>query len=678
MKSTNYVFQFSFIKFIKYLIIFLFYLQINVVCQSSNPPAKNIKLNPLFTDNMILQQNKTITIWGKAEPGGKIIIKLLNQEKQTISDVTGNWKVNLEPINAGGPYEIKIIGEQTIVIKNVMIGEVWICSGQSNMEMQVGGSGKVLNYKDEIANAKYPNIRLLTVEKKMAETPQDTFSSEGWKQCSPETISDFSAVAYFFGRELYKNLNVPIGLINTSWGGTVVEAWISGNSLKKNPDFLETVKIIESDTTSDSEKAEIERKKINEWPDKIEKILNEKGIFSHDFQNLSYNSDSWQEMSLPKLWEDDDLTYDGVVWFIKEINLNDAWKGNKLLLSLGKINDYDVTWFNGYKVGRGVDVQDLRKYDIPDSIVNHGKNIIAVAVLDIGNVGGIYGPAKELKLEKHNESISLSGNWKFKIDPITIDVSKLPEKPTSNVGPNRPTVLFNGMINPLIPFNFQGVIWYQGESNAERAYQYRELFKTQINDWRENWGGFNFPFLFVQLANFKKVNSNPSDDSWAELREAQLLNLNLDNTGMAVTIDIGEEKDIHPKNKQEVGKRLALNALAKVYKQEVTYSGPIYDSMKIEDGKIIIKFSNTDGGLISKGNNKLLGFQIAGEDKKFVWAEAEISGNEVNVSNQLIKKPVAVRYAWASNPICNLYNGAGLPASPFRTDDWPGITYGKK
>ncbi|RLD58447.1 MAG: 9-O-acetylesterase, partial [Bacteroidetes bacterium] len=299
-------------------------------------------------------------------------------------------------------------------------------------------------------------------------------------------------------------------------------------------------------------------------------------------------------------------------------------------------------------------------------------------VLDIGNNGGLYGPAKEMKLSGRNDSISLVGNWKYKIDPIKIEGKEIPERQNPAARINRSTVLYNAMINPLLPYGMRGVIWTQGASNAERAYQYRTLFKTLINDWRNLWGQGDFPFLYVQLANWQKVKSHPAEAEWAELREAQAMALELPNTGMVVAIDIGEEIDIHPKNKQDVGKRLALIAKAKVYGKNIPYSGPIYKSMKIEGDKIRLQFNYVNEGLEAKGSNGLKGFAISGKDKKFVWAQAEIIEDDVIVWNPNIKDPVAVRYAWDINPVCNLYNGADLPASPFRTDDWKGITYGKK
>ena len=639
-------------------------------CQKTYSPAKNIKLLPLFTDNMVLQQKQDIPIWGKAELGGEVVVTLNKQEEKGIVDEDGNWKVNLSPVPAGGPYELMISGEKIHKFKNVMVGEVWVCSGQSNMEMPIAGWGIINNYKEEIANANYPNIRLLMVEKKTANTPQEKFNSDGWKECSSETVPEFSAVAYFFGRHLSRELDVPIGLIETAWGGTLAEAWTSGPTLKKFPEFKGIVEKIEIDKSSDEERAIATKKMIAEWPDKIEEALVNSGTFKHGFQKAGFSTDKWKSMKLPTTWEETGLEYDGVVWFSKDVKVPKSWKGKDLVLTLGKINDYDITWFNGKRVGRGIDVADFRVYKIPGSLVNTGENKITVQVLDIGNHGGLYGPANKMKLSSKDKSISLVGNWKYKVDPVKIGIDKLPVKPSLNFSPNRPSVLYNGMINPLLSYGIRGAIWYQGESNAGRALQYRSLFKSLINDWRKAWGQSDFPFLFVQLANFMKRVNEPVDEPWSHLREAQTMALQLPNTGMAVTIDIGDEIDIHPKNKQDVGKRLALNALAKVYGKDIPYSGPLYRSMKVEGNKIVLQFDNTNKGLKIKGNKKLKGFTIAGENKKFVWAKAKIDGDKVIVSNSKINKPVAVRYGWAPNPDCNLFNGAELPASPFRTDNW--------
>lgn len=459
-----------------FLPILLMSLLLMNACKKVNPPAENISVSPLFSNNMVLQQKQENPVWGKAEPGGKVSLSLNEIETEGIVGKDGKWKVKLPPMAAGGPYELVISGADTLRIQNVMFGEVWVCSGQSNMEMPIHNPvAKVLNSLEEVANANYPNIRLLQVNKFTDFHPQDNFESEGWKECSPETVPDFSAAAYFFGRDLHKSLDVPIGLIQAAYGGTVIESWTSGASLKTIPEFTDTVNTIEADKSTREERIEIENQKREIWPNKVEEILRDRGTFDHGYQSSDFNMDDWKTMNLPTVWEKLAIYVDGVVWFSKEINIPESWSGEDLTLSLGKINDYDITWFNGTRVGRGIDVTDSRNYKVPASIINTGQNRIVVQVLDIGNVGGMYGPAEEMELSSANKSISLVGDWKYKIDPIKIEGKEFPEKQDQNAGVNRPTVLYNGMINPLLPYGISGVIWTQGASNADRAYQYRTL-----------------------------------------------------------------------------------------------------------------------------------------------------------------------------------------------------------
>jgi len=667
-------------KFNSRLIIALFFLFIITACQDAKRPAQNILLNPLFTENMVLQQKQDIPIWGKAEAGGEVIVTLNEQSIKTIVEDDGNWKVNLSPVPAGGPYELKISGEETQTIKNVMVGEVWICSGQSNMEMAVEAEwGKIDNSKEEVANANYPNIRLFMVDKVMANEPLKDFTSSGWKECSPETISEFSAVAYLFGRKLHKDLNVPIGLIETAWGGTVVEAWTSANSLKNIDEFVDEIDALKIPLHEKKESEISYNKPQKAWIDEVNEKIKSAGIFAHEYNKYGYDSKEWKTLDVPKTWENQDIMFDGVMWVKKNITIPKDWQGKDLTLNLGPINDFDITWFNGKLVGSMPSVGMFRTYNIPKELLKEGRNEITVLILDIGNSGGIYGEPETISIGYSEEAtISLVGKWKYKTENFNPSILSHPPNWPGVSQQNRPTVLYNGMIKPLLPYGIRGTIWYQGESNAGRAMQYRKLFKALINDWRQVWGQGDFPFLFVQLANFMPVQSEPSNESWPNLREAQTMALELPNTGMAVTIDIGDARDIHPTNKQDVGKRLALNALANVYGQDIPYSGPMYKSMTIEGNKIQIQFTHANKGLKIKGGSKLKGFAIAGADKKFVWADAKIDGDEVIVWNTEIDNPVAVRYAWASNPVCNLYNGAYLPASPFRTDEWKGITYGKK
>jgi len=649
-------------------------------CSIWNKPAANIHLPRVFSDNMVLQRQIKVPVWGTADPGGQIVVQFDKQIQKTRVSHQGTWRVDLVPLTAGGPYEMKIMGQDTIAFKNVMVGEVWLCSGQSNMEMPLAGWGKVNNFEQEIAAANHPDIRLMQIEHTMAFTPKTDVRAVGWNECSPATVEDFSATAYFFGRELYKDLHIPIGLLHSSWGGTVVEAWTSAASLEQNPDFAQVVQAIQKGKFSENNLLNIYRKKVEKWGKTAKHSIAAAGGYNHGWEKPGYDAKTWSKMELPTLWETAGLDVDGVVWFRKEIDIPDSWKGQDLTLSLGPINDFDVTWFNGTQVGSIGHPLIPRIYHVPGALAKPGRNVIAVQVLDIGNKGGLYGEPKQLYVSAAKDKISLVGTWRYKTDPLPLDLKKLPHLPDIPNVANRPTVLFNGMISPLLPYGIRGAIWYQGEANADRAFQYRTLFKTLIQDWRSHWHEGDFPFLFVQLANFMQRKSQPAEDAWAELREAQLMALSLPNTGMAVAIDIGNAKDIHPKNKQEIGRRLTLNARRMVYGEDVVNSGPAYKSMKIESGRVHLSFDYVDGGLVTKNSGALTapefdsGFAIAGADRKFRWARVKIDGKTVVVWHPDIKNPVAVRYAWASNPVATLYNKAGLPASPFRTDVWLGIT----
>jgi sialate O-acetylesterase len=498
--------------------------------------SAEVRLPAIFGDNMVLQGGTHVSLWGWADPNEEINVRVSwSKVDWTIrADDQGRWILQTASPEFGGPYEITFKGKNTITIKNILAGEVWVCSGQSNMEMAVRSAASA---EQEIAAADYPQIRLFTVEKKVAEKPLNDCKGK-WVICSPQTIGGFSAAGYFFGRELHKELKQPVGLINTSWGGTPAEAWTSPVALQENPG--------------------------------LEPILTR------------------------------------------------------------------------YKKALEV---------LPEATA------------------------------KYKESLA---KWEEAVKQAKADGKQPPSRPGAPLGPdnpNSPAGLYNGMVAPLIPYTVRGAIWYQGESNAGRAYQYRDLFPTMIKSWWNAWGQEgqgDFPFLFVQLANFMATKEEPGDSSWAELREAQLMTLEMSNTGMAVIIDIGDAKDIHPKNKQDVGKRLALWALANTYSKDVVYSGPLYKSMAKKDKTIVLSFDHLGGGLVAKGGESLQGFAIAGADHKFVWADAKIEGDKIVVSSDKVADPIAVRYAWADNPVCNLYNKAGLPASPFRTDTWPGVTAASK
>lgn len=633
-----------------------------------------VKLPSVFSDYMVLQQKTRAAVWGKAAPGKTITISTTwSRARYTAkTDEQGNWKIMVATPSYGGPYAMTVSDGEPLTLMNVMIGEVWVCSGQSNMEMPLGGWGKINNYEREIAAAKYPFIRLLQLDHVASNFPLDDakVTNSGWKPCIPQFVGEFSSVAYFFAREIYTKTKVPVGLIHTSWGGTIAEAWTSGATLKTIPDFVEAVNKIEK-TGQDKTKPDFEQQ-LRAWQQLVtEKDAGMPGGKPAWTANLP-DASSWKTMSLPTMWEQTGMPeFDGVVWFRKNITIPQAWTGKALKLELGPIDDNDITYFNAEVVGQTEGYNVPRHYTIPANKVKAGTFTLVVRVFDGGGGGGIYGDKNTMALVAPDGSrLSLEGDWQYKVG---LNLKDIADAPMPDNGPNRPTVLYNAMIHPYLQYAIRGAIWYQGESNAGRANQYRTLFPAMITDWRRQWGQGDFPFYFVQLANFMKAEAEPVPSAWAELRDAQRGALSLPNTGMAVAIDIGEAEDIHPKNKQEVGKRLALIALAKTYGVKVAYTGPVYQSAKIESGRVKINFAAAEG-LKARDGAELKGFAIAGADQKFHWAKAEIKGAQVVVSSAAVPEPVAVRYAWANNPVCNLVNGAGLPASPFRTDHWEDST----
>ncbi|MDD5184605.1 MAG: sialate O-acetylesterase, partial [Paludibacter sp.] len=468
----------------------------------------------------------------------------------------------------------------------------------------------------------------------------------------------------------------PIGLIHTSWGGTMVEAWTSEQSLKNTPDFAGFIQELKKMPSGDVERINFMNQKLVNW--KKELLAKDLGYEANEaiWAKPDLDDSNWKSMFIPQFWDEQGLAdFDGVIWLRKTIQIPVEWQGHDLTLNLGMIDDNDLTFFNGQQIGSSEGWDRTRSYTVPGKLVKEGKAVIAVRVFDTGGGGGIYGDKSAVNIYlSAYKKINLSGNWQF---AIGLNLKDVPQPILTQNSQNNPTSLYNAMIHPLIPYSFKGVIWYQGENNVDRAYQYRDLFPLLIQDWRKQWNS-DFPFYFVQLANFLPQNLKPESSAWAELREAQANALHLENTGMAVIIDIGEANNIHFKNKQEVGRRLALLAGAKTYGQNVVCTGPVYDSYKIDRDKIILRFKNKDDGLGIKNGEKLKGFAIAGPDHTFYWADVKIVGTEIVVSSPKVEFPVAVRYAWADNPDCNLINKANLPASPFRTDDWPGVTFQKK
>ena len=642
-----------------------------------------VKVPALIGDNMVLQQGRQARVWGWADPGEHVTVRLAGHNVYSAADAQGKWQVMVGPLKAGGPFELTITGTNTLVFKNILVGEVWVCSGQSNMEFALTNS---TGSPAAIAEANYPQIRLFTVKRNTSATPLDNVTGQ-WMVASPQTAGQFSAVGFYFGRELYRRLKVPIGLIHTSWGGTPAEAWTSHEALASDPS-LEPIldRYAEELKTLPQRQAE-HMKALADWEHKYAVIDPGNKGEAMGYADPALKLEDWKPMDLPRYWESVGMNVDGSIWFRKEVEIPSGWSGQDLTLNLGPIDDYDTTYFNGERVG-GIGNEDPeaysvpRAYKIPGRLVRGGKAVIAVRVFDRMGNGGFGGGADQMFLTlargATKERLAIAGNWDFKPEMIvegkTPDYSKYPGPLPGPTNPNSPSVLYNAMLAPLLPYAIRGAIWYQGESNAGRAYQYRTLFPLMIHNWRDGWGEGDIPFYFVQLANFNARQPQPGESDWAELREAQTMTLSRPNTGMAVIIDIGEANDIHPKNKLEVGLRLSRWALAGPYSQKLEPSGPLYESFSIEGDKVRIKFKHVGSGLKTRDGGDVKGFAIAGADHKFVWADALIDGNSVVVWSKEVRQPIAVRYAWADNPECNLYNKEELPASAFRTDTWPGVT----
>ncbi len=637
----------------------------------SLPLPARLTLPVLFTDNMVLQQKAEAPVWGITKANQKVLVKTGwdNKTYETVADKSGKWSLKVQTLDAGGPYQLVVKADETKVLNNVMIGEVWICSGQSNMEMPLAGWAKIANYEREIANASHRNIRLFQVEKTTTLSPVASLKVAGgsWQVCSPQSVPEFSATAYFFAVSLSEMLNgIPIGLIHTSWGGTPAEAWTSAASLSQMPDFMSYLNELKKIPTDPVEQQKFIDNEQNQWKARL--ISNDKGYSNGTpaWNNPDVDDSAWKTMFVPKSWEEQSLKdFDGIVWFRKQVEFPASFAGKDLTLSLGTVDDNEVTYFNGSQIGSTVGYDHDRVYTIPAKLVKAGKNVVAVRVTDTGGGGGFYGDPSKVFVGCGGEKVSLSGDWKYSVGMNLKDV----EAPKITANQVQPTTLFNAMIHPLLPYAIRGAIWYQGEANVDRAEQYSRLFPLMIQDWRKQWNS-EFPFYFVQLANYLKREETPAPSSWAELREAQQRALNLTNTGMAVTIDIGDGENIHPKNKQDVGKRLALLAANKTYGVKVVCQGPEFQSYRITGSQVEISYSGVGSGLLTRNGEQLKGFSIAGPDKKFYWANAEIKGNKVVISSPQVEFPVAVRYDWANNPDGNLYNKEGLPAVPFRTDSW--------
>jgi sialate O-acetylesterase len=615
-------------------------------------------VSPMFGDDMVLQRGKPNTIWGWSKPGDAIQVEIAGHTAKAMAGADGRWQVRIMPPAPGGPYTVKIDGAQHVELREVLVGDVWLCGGQSNMELPVE---RARNGTNEIAAANHPEIRFFKVQSHVSYSPA-AIPQGKWRICSPQTIAEdggFSAVAYFFGRRIQEDIHVPVGLIEDCLGGTPAEAWTSPEALHQLKDF-------------DAQLAETERLKAKGGPAYGNYIMPWYDDYDIGLKNnwmaADFDDSNWKTVQIPGGFQELGVPDSpGVCWFRKEITLPKPLPPGKTMIYLGVVERMDTTYINGQQVGASAWVENPRAYGVKEGILKPGKNLVAVRVFKTKPDGGFMSQPDVLRLVLGDGAVvPLAGEWK---GAVSVDARPPHPLPMGFENwPVMPSVLNNGMLQPVAPLAISGVIWYQGEQNAQQAYQYRTLLPAMIGDWRKLFGQGDFPFYIVSLPAFMHHEDHPVESSWAELREAQALAAsNVRNSALAVTIDTGDPDNIHPMDKQIVGERLAFCALAQHYDEKIPFQGPTFKSLEQLPGALKLRFDHTNGGLMAKGG-KLGEFSLAGKDRQWHWADAKIEGNTIVVSSPMVPEPVAARYAWQSYPTATLYNGAGLPAVPFRTD----------
>lgn len=634
-----------------------------------------VRLPGIFTGNMVIQRDKPVQIWGWADPGEKIQVTFNGEKASTKASKEGSWVVRLKsmPANAN-PQNLMVESKQNdIILKNVLIGDVWICSGQSNM---VWPMRRLEEGVEESQETNYRFLRMFTVTNEMALIPQDDLEGSGWKVAKGELVMDFSAVAYYFGKQLLIETGVPIGLITTAWGGTNIEAWTSMETLSRYDHMLKIYEGLDKEydlSRTRAEKSQAARKYM------IRQTVHKGDGLRLGWESSKTPTGEWDTISLPQARENEMFgEFDGAVWFRRNFDVPPPFRGKDLRFNLGNVYDHDMVWINGNLIGETFEYGTSRRYDVHASVIKPEGNEIVVRLFDYGDEGGLITDPYQMNFHPVDDSKGyqlLCGVWKHKKSYTLEAPLDLPLNRPRSMANKSPSSLFNQMIHPLLNLSFTGAIWYQGESNASRAYEYASLFPDMITDWRNHWEQGDFPFFFVQLAAFDR----PSEPTWPELREAQRKALELPNTGMAVTIDIGHPTNIHPENKWDVGKRLALGALNMVYGKDITYSGPVLEKAEPAGNQMKLTFTQVGEGLKARGDyGYLMGFEVSSDNEHFEFAKADIIDERtVLVWSEKVQDPVHVRYAWKNFPEeANLFNSEDLPASPFRTGDWTWITEG--
>lgn len=631
-----------------------------VGCQSGGRSSSDnidttFRVSRLISTGMIAQRGAVLPVWGYAPPGTEVTVTMGEDSHRGESARDGKWRVELMAQPVGGPHSMEISdGTDIIEVSDIWFGDVWVASGQSNMAWLVSNSN---NAEEEIASADHPLIRHFRVPLSWSENPEDELAGGDWQIADPEHVGSFSAVAYYFARELQKHVDVPIGLVHSSWGGSRVEPWMSLEVFGEEK--MQALK------EEDQEREEALRDRLYKIHGALPAV--DEGLVDGNarWADPELDTSDWAEITAPGRWEEQGYDeIDGIGWYRLKIELTAEEIGDSdVMIGLGRIDDSDISWVNGVQIGSTtLSSRLLREYVVPAGTLHPGTNVITVRAEDTGGVGGIRGEENEMWLETAQGRRPLAGSWEFKIGALVL--------PQIRARQHEPTQLYNKMIHPMLSYPVMGFLWYQGESNAGEAdaVEYAGLFQKMITSWRELWGVEDAPFLFVQLANFMQPSETPTESNWAVLRESQTAALDLPNVGQAVIIDIGEANDIHPRNKQDVGLRLSLAARHIAYGEDIEYSGPMYASHRVDGGSIVIEFSHAESGLVTHGAS-LGGFAVAGSDGTYHWATATIEGASITVSSSEVSIPVSVRYAWADNPDrANLYNGEGLPTSPFRTD----------
>ncbi|WP_367914714.1 sialate O-acetylesterase [Leadbetterella sp. DM7] len=627
------------------------------------PAVGQVRLPAIVSDGMILQRDAPLKIWGWASPGEKVTVQFDQKKYTAKTGNDGKWRVKLPAMPAdGASHTLTVKGKNTLTVNDVLLGDVWFCSGQSNMVHQMDLHD--VTYARDIAEANFPHIRQFWVPNTTnLVAPAEDLPSGKWVPAIGDQVRPFSAVAYFFARALYEKYRVPTGIINASWGGTPIEAWISEEGLKSFDD-IQPVLLKNKDTAYVNQTNRLAAEANRPRPSQDLGLQSSPRWFE-----ATYRPKGWKPINIPGYWEDQGIrNLDGVVWYRKEIDVPASMTGKEAGVWLGRIVDADELYINGHRAGGFTYMYPQRRYKLAQDVLKAGKNTIVVRVANYGGKGGFV-PDKPYCLFAGNDTLDLKGTWYYKVGEVFEPVE----------GPRvqaiavhyQPAALYNAMVHPLVDYAIKGVLWYQGESNTARPEQYDTLLPALISDWRKRWENPALPVIFAQLPGFMEYNYLPVESNWARQREATLKTLkSIPYTAMTVNIDLGEWNDVHPDNKKEVGDRMALAARKLAYGEDLVYSGPIFRSARTEGNRILLSFDHTGSGLITSDGEAPAEWAIAGADKRFRWAKARIEGNRVVVWHEDIPEPKYVRYAWADNPVNpNLYNREGLPASPFRTDD---------